>query len=150
MLRFIWIQSFTKKNRKMIRIYPQLFDFLYYKSCKFYESFGEKGADGSGAIVVSLFMIMNILSILIFISHVTDSSEILDQLLIVCLCAIVLILNYVRFLYMPKRSLAAIERKWQSRSVASRRVFSFFITLYGVISVIACIGLATYVGSQRS
>lgn len=125
------------------------FDFLYYRICRFYESFGEKGAEGSASFIIGGFMAMNVFLIVMLVNFFTNANNEINKLLVVGVAIIFMAFNYIRYVGREKKSVDVIERKWLARSRSSRNFITFLHVIYGVATVGGFFGVAIYIGSQR-
>ena len=66
----------------------------------------------------------------------------IDKLWVIVLFIIFQVYTYIRYLYKEKHSVDVIKIKWLSKKESYRKQTSFFLVLYGVISIIGFFGLA--------
>lgn len=125
------------------------FDFLYYLIYKFYSGYNEKGAESTSAGIIGGFQALNVLTIIMLVHSMDREKTNINKLVVVVLFIFFQIYAYIRYMYREKHSVDAIKNKWLSKTETSREQTSFFLILYGVISVISCFGLAIYLSVKK-
>lgn len=125
------------------------FDFLYYLIYKFYSGYNEKGAESTSAGIIGGFQTLNVLTIIMLVQSMDREKTNINKLVVVVLFIVFQIYTYIRYMYRKKHSVDAIKNKWLRKTETSRKQTSFFLILYGVISVISCFGLAIYLSVKK-
>lgn len=124
------------------------FDFLFYRICKFYLKFGEKGAESSSAGIIGGLQALNLLTIDMIVESQLNEKVRINVFLVIGLFLIFQIYSYIRYIYNGKNSVEMIEKKWLNKTESQRERFIVFQYIYIGLSVLCCFGLAIYLGSR--
>ena len=87
------------------------FDYLYYKSCNLYAKRNPEGAGISGLSVVALFQMFNLSTVFFLFNIILDKNIHVNKLLIVAVCALLLVLNGIRY---NKLTYAILKERWDN------------------------------------
>jgi hypothetical protein len=73
----------------------------------------------------------------------------INKLVVLAMSIAFQVFTYYRYVYKENHSFGVLKKKWSSKTEASRKQISDALFLYGSVSIIACFGLAIYLGSQH-
>lgn len=127
-----------------------LYDYLYYLIFRFYSDFHEKGAASSSAGIIGGFQALNLLTGLMLSQLMFRQNADINKLVVLIMAISFQVSTYYRYIYKERPSIDILEKKWLSKTEASRRKISTALFLYGSVSIIGCFGLAIYLGSRHS
>lgn len=125
------------------------FDFLYYLVFRFYHSYNEKGAESTAAGIVGGFQTLNVLTGIMLYQLSLPKKVDIDKLFVVVLFLVFQVLTYYRYIYKDNHSITVMGKRWLDKTEVTRKQLSTFLFLYGAISFIGFLGVATYAGSRK-
>lgn len=123
------------------------FDFLFYFIYKFYAR-KEKGAASSSASIIGGLQAMNVLTICFLISTYTLEKSYLKIFFLIPIIFFQ-ITTYIRYIYKNNNSVSIIEEKWLKLDESKKTRLRALGLSYVILSIIACFGLAIFIGSKR-
>lgn len=126
------------------------FDFTYYLLFRLYSNFNEKGAESSSSGIVGGLQAFNVLTILQLLSWHFKKNIGVNNAVGIFLFLAFQIFTYIRYFYINKFSITAIENRWLKKSELFRRRFKYAFAFYVVFSIISMVGLALFSSSQFS
>lgn len=124
------------------------FDCLFYTSCKFYEKYKEKGAESTGASIVGGLQGLNLLSLYFLYLVIRPNAAEIGDLSIIGVFILLQITSHIRYLHQKKHSIKEIEIKWLRTKDSVRKRIITFLYIYVIISTIAVLALAGYLGER--
>jgi glucan phosphoethanolaminetransferase (alkaline phosphatase superfamily) len=122
------------------------FDYLYYAVCDFYSKRGEKEPRFTALLISALMHSFNLLSILFFISLITQSKIGINKFYAVIMTLALIILNGIRY---NKYNYDVMKEKWGNEEESKKKKKAFIIVLYVILSTVLFFWLAIYLGSKR-
>jgi len=125
------------------------FDFLYYLIYKFYSNHNEKGAESTSAGIIGGFQALNVLTIIMLVHSMNIEKKSINKFVVIVLFIVFQIYTYIRYMHGEKHSADAIKNKWLNKTETSRKQTTFFLLLYGAISIVSCFGLALYLSMKK-
>jgi hypothetical protein len=123
-----------------------LFDYLYYRFCKFYYSNGDRGARISSLAVISLFQLFNIFTVFILISLFFYKDFLTKKSYIAFICVALIIINGFRY---NRLDYDLLNEKWGKEDDVKKRKKTILLAIYIIGSTIICISLAIFHGSNK-
>jgi len=123
------------------------FDYLYYFVYKFY-SRKEKGAAATATMIVSALQAANLLSVFMLYNLFISSKVYLHKIVFVAVFILFEIVNYIRYIYKDKISIAYLEEKWKKETEAKQLRNWQLRFFYIILSIGIFFGLAIYLGSR--
>jgi formate hydrogenlyase subunit 3/multisubunit Na+/H+ antiporter MnhD subunit len=122
------------------------FDYVYYKSCKFYAKTDEEGSGISGLAVIALMEGFNIFTIFILVCLFLQKKFHLGKLSMIVFAILLLIANGIRY---NKLNYGVLKERWDNEDENIRGRKGRLVVLYIIGSAILCVGLAIYIGSKK-
>jgi len=113
------------------------FDFLCYSAYKVYRNVKESGPEFGGAFAVSGLQGFNIYSLHMgyLLAFNKDNDEVKVEVWL-SIFGVLMVANYIRYLYIPKFSIEAIKLRWDAKSLDYQKSSSFFQGLYVLVSIL--------------
>jgi hypothetical protein len=127
-----------------------LFDYLYYLIFRFYSDFHKKAAASSSAGIIGGFQALNVLTGIMLFQLMFRQNANINKLGVLVMAIAFQVFTYYRYIYKECPSIDVLEKKWLSKTDASRKKISTVLFLYGSVSIIGCFGLAIYLGGRHS
>lgn len=125
------------------------FDFLFYNIYRFYSRHKEKGAESSSAGIIGGLQTINLLILYELILLIQANNGKMRISFVIALFAFFQVYTYIRYIYKESNSVKALEEKWLSKTESYRKQSVFLQYFYVSLTIIAFLGLAIYLGSQR-
>jgi hypothetical protein len=124
----------------------QFFDSVYYKCCALY---AKEGTDVgvSGLALLAMMQLFNIMTIDFIISIQLKKDSLLGKVSIIIVYIVLLVLDGLRYNKLPNTML---KERWDGESESKKAKTQLLVLLYVTVSTISCVGLAIYIGSNRS
>jgi hypothetical protein len=124
----------------------EFFDYVYYKSVKFYSKTDKAGAGITGLSVMSLMHFCNIYSIFMVVCLLVNKNIDVGKLSVLALLALLLIANFIRY---NKLTYGLLKERWDNEDKKLKRRKGWLVVLYICSSFIMCFGLAIYLGGKK-
>lgn len=125
------------------------FDFLFYNIYRFYSGYKEKGAESSSAGIIGGLQTVNLLILYELILLIQANNGKMKLPFVIALLAFFQVYTYIRYIYKESNSVQILERKWLNKTESYRKQSIFLQYIYVSLTIIAFLGLAIYLGSQR-
>ena len=122
------------------------FDYTYYIVCKWYLARKSSNPEFGAVCVISGLQAFNVISIFLFIEVLSRNKNILAKPFFIAPIVILLIANYIQYIYKENKSYVTLKEKFTKENTKSQKIVS---TIYFLASLILCFGLAIYVGSKK-
>jgi hypothetical protein len=124
----------------------QFFDSVHYKCCAPY---AKEGTDAgvSGLALLAMMQLFNIMTIDFIISILLKKDSLLGKVSIIIVYIVLLVLDGLRYNKLPNTML---KERWDGESESKKAKRQLLVLLYVTVSTISCVGLAIYIGSNRS
>lgn len=129
----------------------RFFDYLYYSIHKVYGGASKDGSDASASFAIGGCQTMNIATAVLVITFLIWGKSI--ELLIilksgnVVLMLLLLILNYIRYVRIPRYHWENIKKQWDGQSHQYQVRSRAFQVIYVLASFVSFIGFEIYLGS---
>src|SRR5260221_12513490 len=104
-----------------------LFDYLYYRFCKFYYSNGDSGARISSLAVISLLQFFNIFTVFILVSLLFHKDFLTKKLYIVFICVALIIINGFRY---NRLDYDLLNKKWSKEDDVKKKKKTILLAIY--------------------
>ncbi|TXJ27077.1 MAG: hypothetical protein E6Q24_09130 [Chitinophagaceae bacterium] len=125
------------------------FDFLFYNIYRFYSRHKEKGAESSSAGIIGGLQTVNLLILYELILLIQANNGKMRLPFVIALLAFFQVYTYIRYIYKESNSVQILERKWLNKTESYRKQSILLQYIYVSLTIIAFLGLAIYLGSQR-
>ncbi|OJW03150.1 MAG: hypothetical protein BGO52_02320 [Sphingobacteriales bacterium 44-61] len=125
------------------------FDFLFYNIYRFYSRHKEKGAESSSAGIIGGLQTVNLLILYELILLIQANNGKMRISFVIALLTFFQVYTYIRYIYKESNSVQILERKWLNKTESYRKQSIFLQYIYVSLTIIAFLGLAIYLGSQR-
>lgn len=123
---------------------------MYYGIYKWYADYGDSGSEAGGFCAIAGFQTFNILSVIWFYDLIIQEREISgSQLFGILLFVTLVILNYIRYIWIERFSKEVIQAKWESKPLESQKKIRMYLGMYVLISLALFIGLIAYSASKK-
>lgn len=128
----------------------RFFDFLFLRFFKFYAGHNEKGAQSTAAGIVGGFQAVNILTVLMLLSLIYhDKVFVSNKLFILGMAIFFQVTTYIRYIVRDGKNLPIIKKQWDENSESQLIRHKLYASAYMLISLLAILFIAIYVGNQK-
>lgn len=126
------------------------FDYLCYWFYLAYKRGGDSSPVFIAGSVVAVLQTFNICSGIMLYQGITmvDNPTLSKTFAIICYVSLV-VLNYIRYIWIPKFSIESISRRWISESENAQKNSRQLQLLYVVLSSSVFLGIVLYYGIQK-
>ena len=125
------------------------FDFLFYRICKFYSQFKEKGAESSSAGILGGLQTLNLLTVYWIVESLHKDRGTINVFLVIGVFLFFQVYTYIRYIYSETNSSEHVEKKWLKKSELYRKRSVIFQYIYVTLSIFSCFGIAIYLGAKH-
>jgi flagellar biosynthesis protein FlhB len=125
----------------------KFFDYVFYRVCKAYSSTKDSSPEGTAFCVVAGIQGFNIFSCFMIVEVVKQHKSILKSIIVIFIAVILLVFNYVRYIYYENNNYQILREKWGNEKHKS--INGILVLLYVIISTLSCIGLAIFLGTKN-
>jgi len=126
---------------KLMRILI-FFDYLCLWIYKAYKGGGDNSPEFLAGSIVSFLQTLNICSVVILFNVLIKKQEPgLSKLIVVILFGCLVILNYIRYIWIAKFSIEAIDNRWTLEPDSYRMRARYLQTAYVIFSIVLFFGL---------
>ena len=125
----------------------RFFDYVYFTVCRYYINQQRSSPAISALAIISFLHMLNLFTLLFLFIAILPHKPYLNKYLVGGgTCLIILILNGIRY---NKRNFEVLKQIWGNEEDNKRKRKQTLVTIYIVISVILCFGIAGYLGSKK-
>jgi hypothetical protein len=125
----------------------RFFDYVFYKVSKGYSKTIDSNPYMAGVSVLSAVQSFNLISILFLYSVMKHDKSIVSKLLFATICIVLVVVNYIRYIYKENRNYDIMNKRWSDES--KKKLKGFLIIVYILLSTFLFFGLAIYLGKQK-
>ena len=122
------------------------FDYTYYIVCKWYLDRKSSSPEFGAVCVISGLQAFNVISIFLLIEVLSRNKNIFSKLFFIAPILILLIANYIQYIYKETKSYAFLKEKFTKENIKNKKIVW---PVYFFVSLTLCFGLAIYLGSKK-
>lgn len=122
------------------------FDYTYYRVCKAYYKTKDSNPRIAGLCIITLMHFFNILSVFCLFCISIQKKIYINKILALFVILILMILNGIRY---NKLHYGILQEKWQNENADIQTKKGVMVLAYILLSTVAGIGLAIYLGSKK-
>lgn len=96
--------------------------------------------------LVALMQSFNIFSLFMVFDIIIQDKSYPSKVLGGCIIAILVIFNYIRYIYKENNNYTVLSEKWRNETNSKKK--GIIVLAYIILNVIICFGLAIFLGSK--
>src|SRR5437773_2188345 len=116
----------------------KLFDYMFYRFCKFYYESGSSSPMFGGLFLLSLMQLLNVFSFVVLVSLMLNFNVINNKLLFAAYYLALVILNGFRY---NKFNYEILNERWKNEDKNTQKKKKTAILIYFIVSVLLVLGL---------